>query len=747
MWLIDIFSLYLYGLKFVALALAITIFISGLDDLFIDIVYWGRRLWRALTVYSQHELFDPVTLRQQDEKPLAIMVPAWQEHGVIGNMAELAASTLDYENYHIFVGTYPNDPQTQLEVEQVQARFPNVHKVVCARPGPTSKADCLNNVLDAIFQFEQRAGLKFEGFILHDSEDVISRSELRVFNHLVGRKDLIQVPVYPFPRKWYEFTGGHYLDEFAEMHGKDVVVREALAGQVPSAGVGTCFSRRAVLVLLQEGDGIAFDIQSLTEDYDIGFRLKARGLSEIFARVPADLLPEQAEAAKSLRFAGRNLRVASTVAVREYFPDTFSTAVRQKSRWIIGIVYQGFRTHRWTHSPVMNYFLWRDRKGVITNFASFLAMLLAAQLMLIWVYQKIVPDSYQFLSIFEGDALLTGLLLLNLGLMSNRLVQRVIFVSSYYGLMEGLLSVPRVLWGNLINFMANWRAVRQVLASGDSRRVAWDKTSHEFPSLGSQGRARQPLGEILVAQGALSNERLIAALQTPMRGLRVGSQLVHRGIINTGQLAEAMAAQGHVAWECMDGLALAPTLLAQLPAPIALHYAVLPLREEGQRLVLASESHVDPVSLAAIGRKLARPVSYVIVPKGQVVVGLRHWYARHRTASGRTLLDNVIVSGCLSAPEAESIWQEYVSLQVLMCEVLQSLGRVDTAALSAVLLRQERSASSLGRFLVTEGVITEAVLDEALQLQNQHQVSILTLLQRAGKQHQTSVDLKKVQVA
>lgn len=63
-------------------------------------------------------------------------------------MAELAATTLDYENYHIFVGTYPNDPDTQRDVDEVCARFPNVHKVVCARPGPTSKADCLNNVLD-----------------------------------------------------------------------------------------------------------------------------------------------------------------------------------------------------------------------------------------------------------------------------------------------------------------------------------------------------------------------------------------------------------------------------------------------------------------------------------------------------------------------------------------------------------------------------------------------------------------------
>lgn len=743
MWLIDAFSLYLYALKYLAVALGVIILISGLDDLFIDVAYWSRRLWRALTVYSRHKSFDPQTLYQLDEKPLAIMVPAWQEHGVIGNMAELAASTLDYENYHIFVGTYPNDAQTQREVEQVQARFPNVHKVVCVRPGPTSKADCLNNVLDAIFQFEQRAGLKFEGFILHDSEDVISKSELRVFNLLVGRKDLIQVPVYPLPRNWYEFTGGHYVDEFAEMHGKDVVVREALAGQVPSAGVGTCFSRRAIEVLLQEGDGIAFDIQSLTEDYDIGFRLKARGLSEIFARIPADAPADKTSPMQ----LGRSSRTASTVAVREYFPNTFSTAVRQKSRWIIGIVYQGFRTHGWTGSAVMNYFLWRDRKGIVTNFASFLAMILALQLILIAVYGVIVPESYKFLSIFEGDSLLAGLLLVNLGLMLNRIVQRLIFVTSYYGIGEGLLSVPRLLWGNIINFMANWRAVKQVVATGDSRRVAWDKTSHDFPTLGAQGRARKPLGEILVEQGAISQDQLTAALQGAVRGLRLGSQLVHQGIITTGQLAMALAEQGHVTWESVDGLALAPTLLAILPARIALHYAVLPLREEGSTLVLASESNVDPVALAAIGRKLSRPVRYVIVPKGQVVVGLRHWYARHRVTSGRVLLDKVIAADLLTKAEGDAIWLEYVSLQLLMGEVLQSLGRIDAAALGSVLLRHERSGLSLGKFLVREEVVTQAVLDEVLQLQEQHQSSMLTLLQHAGKAPHLQADLKKLDVA
>ena len=111
------------------------------------------------------------------------------------------------------------------------------------------------SMLDAIFQFEQRSGIEFAGFILHDSEDVLSRLELRLFNFLVDRKDLIQLPVYPLERPLREFTGGHYLDEFAELHAKDIVVREALVGQVPSAGVGTCFSRRAITALLEMGDG------------------------------------------------------------------------------------------------------------------------------------------------------------------------------------------------------------------------------------------------------------------------------------------------------------------------------------------------------------------------------------------------------------------------------------------------------------------------------------------------------------
>ena len=727
-WLLDLFSTWLYGLKFIAIALAIMMLISGLDDLFIDVVYWLRRVKRSLSVYRRYPRMNYRELYKPDEKPLAIMVPAWNETGVIGNMAELAATTLDYENYHIFVGTYPNDPDTQRDVDEVCARFPNVHKVVCARPGPTSKADCLNNVLDAITQFERSAKFAFAGFILHDAEDVISPMELRLFNYLVDRKDLIQIPVYPFERKWTHFTSMTYIDEFSELHGKDVPVREALAGQVPSAGVGTCFSRRAISALLADGDGIAFDVQSLTEDYDIGFRLKEKGMSEIFVRFPVVDDGKTGEPRKLFQ----SKRTHNMICVREYFPDTFTTAVRQKSRWIIGIVFQGFKTHKWTSNLILNYFLWRDRKGAISNFISFIAMLVFIQLMLLMLYQTFWPNAWHFLSIFTDSAAFTTLLWMNFALMVNRIVQRVIFVTGYDGLTQGILSVLRLCWGNLINFMANWRALKQVLQHGDPRRVAWDKTTHDFPSVSGENRALRPLGQILLENHVITEAQLEQALTNRIQGLRLGGSMLMQGLITAQQLAQALAEQNGVGWESVDAWQIPRYLIEQIPASVALHYAVLPLRIEDDVLVVGSEDGIDPVSLAALSLKTGRQVRYVIVLRGQVVTGLRHWYARRRGRDARELLEQAVLRRWLTPQQQTAIWQQFVQHQFLFAEVLTTLGHINRSAINALLLRHERSDRPLGAFLVAEGVISQETLDRVLSIQQNLQVSMQSLLQAAG---------------
>lgn len=707
---VDFFAYVLFGLKYVAIALALLMFLLGLDDLFIDLVYWGRKLIRRWRIYDKFERADEERLYTIAEKPLAIMVPAWNEVGVVGEMARLAASTIDYENYQIFVGTYPNDAETQADVDAVCQHYPNVHKVVCARPGPTSKADCLNNIIDAILRFESEAKIQFAGFILHDAEDVISPMELRLYNYLLPNKDLIQIPVYPYAPEWKGFTAGHYVDEFAENHGKDVIVREALTGQVPSAGVGTCFSRKAISALLEDGDGIAFDVQSLTEDYDIGFRLKQKGMKCIFARYSVSdpkLALEQPWA------FGMNREFSQVICVREHFPRDLQHAIRQKSRWIVGIVFQGTKNLGWS-TGLLNYFLWRDRRGLIAYMLSFLVNLLFAVLLVMWLVTVISPDSWRYPSILSDSSLLPVLLWLNGFMLLNRLFQRGWFVTRYYGLVEGLLSAPRMMWSNFVNFFANLRALRQVMEMGDSRRVAWDKTTHEFPALTKAQRV--PLGHRLVEKGLITEEQLEAAITSPVRR-RLGRELLLRGYIDSTQLVQALAEQLDLEWAPLNPFKLDKRLIEALPRRIASHYGVLPVAEEGETLVLASEGPVSQVSLGAISRQLKRPVRSRLAPQGRVTLGIRYWYASPR--------QNEEVRHMLQVLERhqddEALLERVSRHQVLLGNLLQVRGMVPPTLFNQTLIDFDAENMSLGEHLIDRGMITREVLEQALADQTSEQ--------------------------
>ncbi len=708
---VDFLTYLLFGLKLLAIGLASLMFLLGLDDLFIDLVYWSRKLIRRFRIYDKHERADEKRLYESKEKPLAIMVPAWNEVGVVGEMARLAASTLDYENYQIFVGTYPNDPQTQADVDAVCQHYPNVHKVVCARPGPTSKADCLNNVIDAILRFEANAKIEFAGFILHDAEDVISPMELRLFNYLLPAKDLIQIPVYPFAPEWRGFTAGHYVDEFAENHGKDVIVREALTGQVPSAGVGTCFSRRAISALLEDGDGIAFDVQSLTEDYDIGFRLKQKGMKCIFARY--SISDPQLALARDWSW-GMSKEFAQVICVREHFPRDWQHAIRQKSRWIVGIVFQGTTNLGWSSKGLLNYFLWRDRRGLIAYMLSFLVNLLFLVLLAMWLITVISPGAWRFPSILSDSVLLSTLLWLNGFLLINRLFQRGWFVTRYYGIVEGLLSAPRMMWSNFVNFFANVRALRQVMEMGDSRRVAWDKTTHEFPALATPERV--PLGQRLIAKGQISEAQLQTAITRPIPG-HLGRKLLLQGFIDSEQLVQVLAEQLDMEWAPLNPFSLDRHLIEQVPRRMALHYAVLPVAEEGQTLVLACESQVSQVSLGAISRQLKRPVRCRLAPQGRVTLGLRYWYPSTRqNEETRHML------AVLEAHQEDAGLIERISHhQVLLGSLLQARGLVPTSLFNQALIDFDADRMSLGEHLIERGMITEQILQEALQEQAEEQ--------------------------
>ena len=99
--------------------LAAAILISGLDDLVVDLAWaWT---WLKSRLRPAASLFPPGP-RQLENAPrqrIAIFVPLWHEHQVIGRMLEHNLAAIRYPDYHFFAGCYPNDVETQEAVQAV----------------------------------------------------------------------------------------------------------------------------------------------------------------------------------------------------------------------------------------------------------------------------------------------------------------------------------------------------------------------------------------------------------------------------------------------------------------------------------------------------------------------------------------------------------------------------------------------------------------------------------------------------
>jgi adsorption protein B len=126
----------------------------GAGDLLVDIIWIGRTATRAL-VRSTKAAADTLPAPERSGL-LAVFVPAWDEAAVIGEMLLTTLDRFDHPDYRVYVGTYPNDPATIAAVQAI--RDPRLRLVIGPVPGPTTKADCLNRLWDALVADERADG-------------------------------------------------------------------------------------------------------------------------------------------------------------------------------------------------------------------------------------------------------------------------------------------------------------------------------------------------------------------------------------------------------------------------------------------------------------------------------------------------------------------------------------------------------------------------------------------------------------
>jgi len=427
----------------------------AVNDVAVDVVYFTRRLWRAATIYSRYpRQFASYYVFNNKPGFIAILVPAWDEAAVIASMLKATLKRLDYDNYRIFVGYYRNDPATAAAVASVND--PHIERVEVAADGPTTKADCLNHLYDALIEYEMAHDCEAKAVVLHDAEDVVHKFELNIFDGLIDRAAVIQLPVLPLPDPESRWIAGHYCDEFAEAHIKELVVREAVGAAIPLAGVGCAIARKPLAQLAAMQDGRPFAGSSMTEDYEVGLRIGALGLKTMFVRIPAQ--PGE----------------RGVVASRGHCPATLGSAVRQKARWLGGIALSGWDRLGWSGGIGERWMRMRDRRGPLAALllvAAYTAAFLWSQ---IWLAEALGAPIKSRL-----DATLAMLLTINGWLLGWRVLIRAAFTTSAYGLIEGILSVPRLVVGNVIAMLAAARAVSLHMGGGATR---WDKTGHIFPA-------------------------------------------------------------------------------------------------------------------------------------------------------------------------------------------------------------------------------------------------------------------------
>lgn len=426
--------------------------IGALDDFAVDLAWlWLKVNGRARTAKVDRDQLQSKPLNA----PVAVFIAAWQEDEVIYDTAHYLLSVWPQSDLRLYIGIYRNDPATLAAAVKAAREDVRLRLVIHDCDGPSTKADCLNRLYEAMRDDESRTSRLFSAVLFHDAEDMVDPAGLGLLDWAIeDGADFAQLPVEPLPQASRDWLGSHYCEEFAEAHGKAMVVRSAVGAALPAAGVGCAMSRGALSKLAQSRqDGVPFDPVSLTEDYELGLAIAEQGGRCRFVRA---------------RGADDQL-----IATRAYFPSTLSQIVRQKTRWVHGIALQGWDRTGWKGGIAETWMRARDRRGPFTALVLALGYLLLLLTLITSIAGAFVAAPPMAVSPF-----MFGLIIANLCFLGWRIAWRFLFTARNYGIAEGVFAIIRLPVTNVIAIMAGRRAVLAYWRTFFGRPIEWDKTQH-----------------------------------------------------------------------------------------------------------------------------------------------------------------------------------------------------------------------------------------------------------------------------
>src|SRR3989449_6162860 len=138
------------------------------------------------------------------------------------------------------------------------------------------------------------------------------------------------------------------------------------------------------------------------------------------------------------------------------------------------------------------------------------------------------------------------------------------------------------------------------------------------------------IGEILLAQAAVTREKLDEALAAQAeRGGRLGEVLISLKACSEEQVLKALAAQLELPYQMRVGTEeVSQELVSKVPINFAKQARLLPLRMEGDRVVVAMADPLDTGAMDSLRLLLGASVSPVLVPTQSILACINSVYDR-----------------------------------------------------------------------------------------------------------------------
>jgi len=259
-----------------------------------------------------------------------------------------------------------------------------------------------------------------------------------------------------------------------------------------------------------------------------------------------------------------------------------------------------------------------------------------------------------------------------------------------YNAKQGLFSVPRLLVSNFINFFATWRATKTYFAYRIfGAPIVWLKTAHVFPGVSELSEYERSIEDLLVAEGLVTHEQIVAALKVE-KGASVPLALLRLGLLDEKQFTDVWAKYSRLEIRSVTPSEISDRLLKQFGEVQSAQLNAIPVGERNGIVLLAlreppAEGLLETLRAGFAGKAvqavLARPSNIrfvrdrvyprLVLPPSRLEAALGRFQQAagaaapvflealiNASATRRSLPDTLVDRGLIDEAAARKLWAE-----------------------------------------------------------------------------------------